>query len=112
LGALEEAAMSDKPKTLDELQTRALQAATDVALKGMDHGSTICRIPKGGWPADVIRGMADMPQAHDYATLQKLMADPDVSAIFIPASAFVTAQLIDDACRESSLDKTLIWETA
>ena len=92
----------------DILETLALQEAVQTApLTGLGgHGSRIACIQSGGWQSEVIRGMDGIE------ILRQLMSKPGLAAIFIPHTAIINGDIINRICRESGLDKLIIWETA
>ena len=93
------------------LEHLALQSAADSGAQGLDHGSTICRLPVKSWQADIIRKTPNMPQALNPAELRRAIQDPEVTVIFVPEEAIVTRDVIDRICVENSLRKMIVWET-
>ena len=85
-------AVKDMDKILEHL---ALQSSGDMASKGMNHGSTICRLPLKSWQAEILRSMKEMPQAMNPMELRRLMQNPDMPVIFVPHDAMVTRDIID-----------------
>ena len=98
----------------DILETLALQEAVQTApLTGLGgHGSRIACIQSGGWQSEVIRGMDGIEIAQTIEILRQLMSKPGLAAIFIPHTAIINGDIINRICRESGLDKLIIWETA
>ena len=94
------------------LEQLALQAAAETMQAGMNHGSKICKLPVKSWQADKLRAADDVPNALDPADFRKMMKNPDVPVIFLPREAVVTREVIDRICRESALNKIIVWETA
>lgn len=92
------------------LEHLALQQATEGAQRGMYHGSLICLLPVGSWQADIIRKTPGIAQAQTPMELRQMMGMPDVSVIFLSSDAVVTRDVIERICKESALNKTVIWE--
>lgn len=93
------------------LETLAFQDAAETAHQGRQHFSRLARLAAGSWQADMIRQSADVHTADSAETFRAAMAQPDVAVIFLPQTAFVTADIIERVCRESPLSKMIIWET-
>ncbi len=93
------------------LENLALQKAGDTAQHGVEHGSTICRLPAKSWQADIIRKSPDMLQARNPMELRQAMKDPAKPVIFLSTEAIVTRDVIDRICAENPLNKMIIWET-
>ena len=92
------------------LQDLAVKHAADKSLQGMQHFSRLAKVAVGSWQADKLRG-SDIKSANNPTELRELMEDPDVSVVFLPHAAFVTADIIEKICVQSPLNKMIIWET-
>lgn len=95
----------------DILETLAFQEAAESAQQGRQHHSRLARVPAGSWQAELIREAPDVALAESAEGFREAMAAPDNAVIFLPQSAFVTADIIEQICRESPLSKMIIWET-
>jgi len=104
--------MSINPKEAQELlEIMAFHEAADSSQAGIQHGTRIGRIAVNSWQAEMIRKSQSVATAETPQALRDFMAAPGVAVIFLPQSAMVTAESIERICRESSLDKVIIWET-
>lgn len=95
----------------DLLETLAINHAADSARQGYDHASRIGRLKVNSWQAEILRNAHDIRAANNPSELRALMGAPEVAVVFLPQTAMVTAEIIDRICSESSLSKTIIWET-
>lgn len=93
------------------LETLAFQNAAEGAQQGRQHHSRLARLPAGSWQAEMIRKSADVTVAESPETLRRAMETPEAAVIFLPQTAFVTADIIERICAESPLSKMIIWET-
>lgn len=104
--------MSVNPQQAKEiLETLAFQEAAETAQQGRQHYSRLARLPAGSWQAELIRQSPEVTVADSAETLRSAMGKPDVAVIFLPQTAFVTAEIIERVCSESPLSKMIIWET-
>lgn len=94
------------------LETLAFQEAAESAQHGRQHYSRLARLPAGSWQSDMIRQSADVVVAESPETLRSAMVRPETAIIFLPHTAFVTAEIIERICSESPLSKMIIWEEA
>ncbi|MDP2204696.1 MAG: hypothetical protein Q8K65_00135 [Alphaproteobacteria bacterium] len=95
----------------DILETLAFQTAAEGAQQGRQHYSRVAHLPAGSWQAELIGRSPDVTTADSAETLRAAMGQPDVAVIFLPQTAFVTADIIERICCESPLSKMIIWET-
>lgn len=93
------------------LETLAVNHAAGKATHGLQHASRVARLQVNSWQADILRGSSEIKTANNPPELRELMKNPEPAVIFLPQSAMITAEIIERICSESSLNKTIIWET-
>jgi rRNA-processing protein FCF1 len=94
------------------LETLAMHHAADKSQHGMEHASRVAKLQVNSWQADVLRNAAEIKSASNASELRELMADNEVPVVFLPQTAFISAEIIDRICRESPFNKMIIWETS
>lgn len=92
------------------IETMAFQHAAENAETAAGHSSRILRVEKGGWHGQVIAANPAIPHTLTAEAFKKAFDDIDMPVIFIPAAALITHEIVMRICRESGLDKIVIWE--
>lgn len=76
---------------------------------GEVFGSHIFRV-KAGWELEQVRKERKVAQAASVMQLRAAMEDVDVETILIPAQCALTMDAVKEVLKQSSQDKTLLWE--
>jgi hypothetical protein len=94
----------------DLLERIAFRQAAETAARGVDHGSRLARVARGSWQAQAIRRAEGTVEAGNAEEFRSAMENPAALVVFLPQSFAVTAEIIAEICRNSPLDKFIVWE--
>jgi hypothetical protein len=92
------------------LEKQLFQEAAEGAQRSARHDSRFAFVAAGSWQADMLRRTRDVAIVLTPEALRAVMAKSAPAVVFLPQEAFMSMEILEKICAETSFGKLIIQE--